>query len=667
MGEWIFSRWHKNDALRGNREDSQLREEQTADGESAISSTLVREILQNSLDAHARQNPRGPIRVRIAIHDADEAPASSQLRRYFRRFAAIANTPELNVPFTSNGVPRIPCRFLVAEDFGTCGLEGEVSLLEPRGNASEEGFFWFWRNIERSGKTHEQLGSFGIGKSVYQMASALRCMMGLTLRESDGRRYLMGQARLPGPHTYHGIKYHPEGWWCREADAEEDEFLPLPVEDANELDQFSQDWKLTRKDEPGLSIVSPYVPENLTSRPLLQAVCVSFFIPILQGRLEVEIADRPNGSVLLDRVHIEEVCQRETWDGSVRTKRHIPPPIAFAKNCVNQEIPMRETNLVGVRKVPHWDQSSDDPVFPEETLELLRRDFADQKAIGVRVRMGIPRKGTPLCQGTFDIWLLPTGFHEQTGSYYVREFMTIVKMGGCTKKQGLHALVYVPPGPLAQLLAATEGPAHEDWDTSSTKSDLKQWTAWKGRVQFVQNAVKGLTELLKVPVTAPNRELLGDFFSIRRSRTTRRKSRSERTVSAQHGSVRPEAEHKWFRISSYQKGDAVGFQVTRDFEVARPSNTDLEIAVAYDILNGDPLEEWSPLDFQILTKGNASDLSYGGRNASIRPPLESRGNVVILCRIQEDFEFHLCGFDVYRDLFVQVREIRPEGGEEDDL
>jgi hypothetical protein len=62
---------------------------------------------------------------------------------------------------------------------------------------------------------------------------------------------------------------------------------------------------------------------------------------------------------------------------------------------------------------------------------------------------------------------------ERCDSYYIREGMTIIKINSRASQRGIQALVYVESGPLAKLLGDTEGPAHEDWDTSEERPVLE--------------------------------------------------------------------------------------------------------------------------------------------------------------------------------------------------
>lgn len=113
--------------------------------------------------------------------------------------------------------------------------------------------------VREIAKTGVELGRHGLGKTVFRAVSRTGCMFGLTVRQSDRRQLLMGKAFLH-LHEYQGTEYKANGYWCHKSD---DVGLALPIENPLELNQFVQEWKLRRRDEPGLSAVSPFVSDQL--------------------------------------------------------------------------------------------------------------------------------------------------------------------------------------------------------------------------------------------------------------------------------------------------------------------------------------------------------------------------------------------------------------------
>jgi hypothetical protein len=641
MGIWVFEEL-RGAAVRRDPKDAELfRTEHTEEGEYAGTDALVREVLQNSIDAGG-----GPVKVRIAVHDPDDAPSEARLAYYFARLRAPLQARQIN--FHKSGAPWLPCRYLVCEDFGTRGLEGDIRLFRDPvpGDTPKEDFYWFWRNIGRSGKTGDDLGRWGLGKTVYRAASGVGCMLGITIRQSDHQRLVMGQAVLQ-IHEHDGKEYQPEGYWCGSQDANG---LPLPISDDAEVTTFCREWHLTRQNEPGLSVVAPYIPEELRDDRILQAVAVHFFARIIRGELVVQVAGPLVGQVTLDQASIERACLRIDWNGPKRTKRHAPPPIGFARRCLTICPPVATAPL-GVDGPPDFNNGA---LAPEETA-TARHQFNAGEMVSLRTRVNLPRREGESQEGHIDVYVQRRSDGARCDTYYVREGMTITKINSRAGLRGVQAMVIVDPGPMAELLGDTEGPAHEDWDKSAERPDTV-WKNWKNKVDFARRIVDNLVEFLTPPMTQPDFDLLSEFFSIQRTRAAHPQpepgEESDKEGRMKEITPRP----KWFQITER----AGGFTVRRNSRVPLPNQPALRVSAAYDVSRGNPLKNWSPIDFE-----------YGDKNDTLRKTgcgIKAKkldGNTVRLNIEDESFSFSVEGFDRHRDLFVRVDDISGTSDEDE--
>lgn len=635
MGTWVFDELRGSAVRREPREAELFRTEQSEEDEYAGTDALVREVLQNSIDAGSGE---GPVRVRIAIHDAIDAPAADRLAHYFLRLKAPLSGRRIQ--FRQNGAPKLPCRFLVCEDFGTRGLEGDTTLAQdPPPGGPPQDFFWFWRNIGRSAKTGDDLGRWGLGKTVYRAASRVGCMFGLTVRRSDNRRLVIGQAVLQ-IHTHGGQEFLPEGFWC--SDVRPASGLPLPIESSDEVRRFVSEWRLTRTTEPGLSVVAPYVPDELRADRILQAVAVHFFARIVRGELVVEVVGPGVGRAILDAANIDAACREIEWNGPKRTKRHAAPPIEFARQCL-QETPGVETTLLGQASAPEF---GDDAIKADE-LHALRHRFAAGERVSLRARICLPRRDDANEVGEIDVYLQRRSDGARCDSYYVREGMTITKINSRVGLRGVQALVVVEPGPMAKLLGDTEGPAHEDWDKSAERPD-REWQNWKNKVGFARRIVDNLAEWLTPPSTQPDFDLLSEYFSLQRTKGEQRQRvpGAETDGAASMDPIEPKP--RWYRVWE-RKG---GFTLARSHDAPLPMNAALKISIAYDLPRGDPLKSWSPFDFEISSRNGGLVPIIKGAHVKLL-----QRNVARLDNLEEDFEFSLDGFDQHRDVYVRVDEL----------
>lgn len=139
--------------------------------------------------------------------------------------------------------PDEPLEFMVVEDFGTRGLQGD-----PRQSEDEEidstgprnDFYYFWRNIGRSRKQASELRRWGLGKTVFPAASRINSFFAITTRVDDQRRFMMGQSVLK-IHKTGGKRFYPYGYYGQfEGD------FAVPVDDRALIDQFCREFQLAR-------------------------------------------------------------------------------------------------------------------------------------------------------------------------------------------------------------------------------------------------------------------------------------------------------------------------------------------------------------------------------------------------------------------------------------
>ena len=126
---------------------------------------LVREGIQNSLDAGTET----PIKIRLFLSSGNNAVPAS-------RVAPWLQGAWQHLHATGNGLREPPsetssCPFLVFEDFGTRGLQGDVNQAFDDSGAKNH-FFYFFRAEGRSGKSELDRGRWGIGKHRFPLVLA---------------------------------------------------------------------------------------------------------------------------------------------------------------------------------------------------------------------------------------------------------------------------------------------------------------------------------------------------------------------------------------------------------------------------------------------------------------------------------------------------------------
>ncbi len=155
----------------------------------SITDALVRESIQNSLDA-AQGNE--PVTVRFSFFSRPNPGYDANVinNKYIDGLS-----PHLHAKHS--GLQDIPSsaeniNYLLIEDYGTRGLEGDVTQYDDLDDDFKKNdFYYFWRNIGRTRKEATDLGRWGLGKTVFQAASRINSFFGITFRNDDGRMFCM--------------------------------------------------------------------------------------------------------------------------------------------------------------------------------------------------------------------------------------------------------------------------------------------------------------------------------------------------------------------------------------------------------------------------------------------------------------------------------------------
>ncbi|MEZ6130789.1 MAG: hypothetical protein R3C59_19135 [Planctomycetaceae bacterium] len=102
MTEWVLAPLDPAAVRRDPNETQLFKDNQAGEDEYAGTDALVREILQNSMDAGTDE---GPVRVRLALHQPKEMPGRERLKDYFSRLQTPLQKRE--VDFDKDGVPTL--------------------------------------------------------------------------------------------------------------------------------------------------------------------------------------------------------------------------------------------------------------------------------------------------------------------------------------------------------------------------------------------------------------------------------------------------------------------------------------------------------------------------------------------------------------------------------
>lgn len=601
----------------------------------SLADALVREAVQNSLDARLSQAV--PVRVRFTFPRAEEALSGEAARPWLDGLrphleapqSGLAEAPDLGEPLS----------WLLIEDFGSRGLQGDPEQIEdrdsdPDSDTGKNDFFYFWRNVGRTMKHAADLGRWGLGKTVFQAASRINSFFALTQRADDGRSLLMGQSVLK-IHRAGGRRFAPYGYFGQFRGD-----LALPAEDSELLECFHRTFGI-RRAEPGLSVVIPHPAAEIEPMRILLAAVHHYFVPILHDDLVFELA-HPGGLITLnartlsggaaipdaqDRETLRPVLDLTSWALELDDNRHFR--VAF-------------TDLA---RAPQWSDS----VIADDDLALARREFERGRRAAFRCEVPVKPKGKEPKVSRFRVYLEQAEGQRRGDVSFVRQGITLTGIGAALPPD-VRALVYVTHPPLARLLGDSENPAHTEWQERSPKFK-DAYTHGPSTLRFVKNAPRELFALLVRPAAGRDERLLHEIFSLPLPPECEPEPAPEGPpepgpeATESQASEIPEAvgpPDRYLRLARVSGGFKLG---VAKGAVAVPER--ILVKAAYEVRRGDPFRRHDPLDFRF----GHPPLELELNGAEI---LEQTPNALLLAIRSPEFQLVMRGFDRNRDLRVRI-------------
>lgn len=570
---------------------------------------LVRESLQNSLDAAAEDT----VRVRFSLRRQEDAGREALLalldvEQLRQRLHACSIDPD-SVAFAD---PKL----LVIEDFGTTGLTGSWTSMD------QEPFSDFWRRMGKSHKAGRSLGRWGLGKLVFSSSSKARIFFGLTVRKTDPEQpLLMGQAVLTTHELDAGQRFDSHGFFCKLSESG----MQLPITDADEVHGFAAACGLSRTAEPGLSIVVPYVIETITEQRIVQAVLQNYFFPILLGRLVVTV-----GAVTIDDRTFAELARGH---GGAR----------FANGALAQFIGTMRSVRKNERE-PHvlpstWVNTGMAAALGDHASSLRERYQAGE-CLCVRAPFLLKQKDGEELNTKFDLFLQKVEADGDT--LFVRDTIVLPAESKYFRGYRTLAALVADDKPICTFLGDAENPAHTSWSASAEKV-TSQWRNPSARLKEVRGALQHLHDEIVSSLEAIDPNALIDFFSAKAENGARGSRPRGPVVQVPNPNPPPPTE-KSYRLIRLKGGFAIRGAASLKSEQLPLT---IRVRAAYDVLRGNPFSKHDALDFDFSK--NELVVNATGAKVSAQSP-----SALVIKASSRDFEVRVNGFDVRRDLIIDA-------------
>lgn len=644
MAEWFFDEHPEGT----RRREPLVGEFFATESISNVVSALVREFVQNSMDAALEPNSR------VEVHfSLGQLSAGSQTDKYFRSFwdhykacedrSGRGKRPDLS---------QTACRYLLAEDFDTTGLRGDPSVpfIDTGVEVDETNdFYYFIRTEGASGKSTTDRGNWGVGKYTYAKTSNINSFFAFSVRNNPGGsastdQVLIGQSIL-NYHLIDGVVFQPDGWWGTRGG--NGGAMPMPFVDSDpQTADFQEDFKLFRSSEPGLSIVVPFVAPDIDAAALMTAVLRNYLAPIVRGQLSVVIRGENDELYELsaDTIHQEvQEFDPALWD-------EFGPEIELVRWWHDNHTKDDPNGFFTLPKPPQKDQLSWEHRVDEEMASAIRERIENAEMVSVRVPIAIQgTKQNDQVEWSFvDLLLCPDPDQTLPPTFY-REGIRISEVKS-DRIPGMRAVVLADDNAVTGFLGAAEGPAHTDWQSSRERFSGSYRTG-RNLLAFVKALPSRMVNRVRSGEDDTDLGVALDFFSIPADEGRPGSNRRADTeASEEETEVMPPQPPPTSSPRRLTLGDLDGgFTVTAGDGLAAGSRVIAD--VAFDTLRGDPLRNWIREDFDLASGPISIDLD----GAELIEGSQNHLEVRVLD--PGSFRVTVKGFDRNRDIFVRTRVV----------
>lgn len=244
---------------------------------------LVRENIQNSLDGKL-QGLYEPVIVEIKTGtiNKNDIPGFEEIKSRVNCLKGYNEYTRETIDHMKSSMDKEEVYYISFEDSNTKGLSG---AKDGQSNSAENtwGIYAYKKGVHstevdsyvESGRG----GSHGIGKIASNAASDL-FMMFFANCDNENNKHLGATIQLI-EHEYNGNCYRSTGYFTDIEDS--GKYIPFENE-------FSSEFS---KDTRGLKIVIPFLREEFNDeKEIIKSICDSFFVAILEKKLEVKVNDK---------------------------------------------------------------------------------------------------------------------------------------------------------------------------------------------------------------------------------------------------------------------------------------------------------------------------------------------------------------------------------------
>lgn len=558
----------------------------------ALAESLVREFVQNSLDAAVDKGEK-PVRITINEKSLSKDVVApylgdlSGLPKHLRACGIKAKGSNI--------------RFVVLEDFNTKGLEG--------GNRED-----FFHNDNRTKKTHGG-GSHGIGKAIFSASSEINTFFGYSIC-GNNESVLQARAILE-THQLENSEYQPYGDLIIVAKGHGD---------------FIGKIFMRRRNEKGLSVAIPYCDvDDIELKDIEESCLRQCYLPIYQGRLEIRVGDKEfNKQNLLDHIETAPAVNLVMGYETVPEDQKI-------KDQVNQS---------------DWrgNKGGSSPLFEriKKGVEELKEEADQEPSFFIELEVKLPTRKRNIAEyGKVEVLIKKSNEDQEQSFDFWRDDLLITNARRRRLPKGFSAVVMIANNPLSALLRKLEDPGHTKWEAGRLPGDVKEEYKYvRELVEFIKRLPIDIINRIKESPLNLDKNFFADYFPAFSSGTT---PKSKGVGEQEYGDQVPEVIDSRPQDFDYRPKPK-GFILRLKERENHPDTVTVEVAYGTNIGDGinigDPFKNYDRRDF-IFREDIKLSCKHGKR-------ISCDGNSAVYAIKDGDFRLSMTGFDPDRELKIKI-------------
>ncbi|MEW5951937.1 MAG: hypothetical protein AB1637_08640 [Elusimicrobiota bacterium] len=573
-----------------------------------IYEVLLREATQNSMDASDGSGI--PVKVFFSFYEINKKDSE----KYFSDLLEHAKSAGIIENFSQN--TKIRC--LNIEDYNTTGLEGSEDIRDEKSE-----YVSFWMSEGYSSKESESsAGRWGLGKNVFNLASELRSFLGVTKRKGDSDVLVNGQSILES-HILQEVHYEHNGRFFIEKEEKKD---------------FCNFFKINR-DSPGLSIIVPFLKEEIIPESLLKAAIIHCSYAILTGQLEIVIKENSINKEI-NKETIKKICEEITFSDYEMQVYGLKNDKATDLVCFIEEcLKIKEENFISIKEENKKNETIKDMIADKNLIKNFEEKFNSGEILALKLPLYVKKIKKEEKETFFKIFLKKKKEEKESArimcfrsGIYVSD---AIRSGKNIKYWGL---LTAEDKIISEFLGDAEEPAHTEWNNKSGNLEAK-YDKSKARksLTFVKKSLKNFYDTIFNTVSDDkDYSFLSDIFYIKNLK-------GKGDPNHEPPDPPPDIDRSgYLEFSQYE--DSIKL-------ISKKENLKTEIIFAYDVFRGNPFSSYSKYDFMIKEENIICDKTEF--------EIMEENRLMVLFKSQGSY-LQIGGFDPKRDLIFKASEIKDD-------